>query len=364
MRRSAAALLLAAAGCVTERAAELPAAPSGPGAILHSAELARVRCLVVAPFENGSDAPLAAETATGALLAGVDPGRTRVFPVTELRALFKDTPLELPQGIPASLALELAELLGADAALWGSVAGRSKDGGELLVTLRLALAGDHRILFADTAVVKVPPNVRSDGAVRRAVLRAARPMLARLGDPVRKRCFDAERTRALRKLALAEAAETRAVARVPAAPVAQPPAVQPASMASVAPSAVPLTPRQAEWATRLAGGGRLLLDGVQFAGRSSALLRDGGLADLKAALLARPAVRIRVEAFVDATSNRAADAKLSAAMAEAAGRRLVELGVPRPRLAWAGRGGESPILPNFTARGRAANRRVEVVVVR
>jgi outer membrane protein OmpA-like peptidoglycan-associated protein len=50
-------------------------------------------------------------------------------------------------------------------------------------------------------------------------------------------------------------------------------------------------------------------------------------------------------------------------MAEATGRRLLDLGVPRDRLTWAGRGGESPILPNFTARGRAANRRVEVVVV-
>jgi OOP family OmpA-OmpF porin len=126
----------------------------------------------------------------------------------------------------------------------------------------------------------------------------------------------------------------------------------------------PLTPRQADWAKRLAGGGRLLVEGVEFSGRTPALLRDTGLSDLKAALLAQPSVKVRVEAFVDATSNRAADARLSASMAEAAGRRLVDLGVPRARLAWEGRGGESPILPNFTARGRAANRRVEVLVVR
>lgn len=367
MRRTAAALLLAAAACATGRTAEIPAAPSGPGAILHSAELARVRCLVVAPLENVSDAPAAAETATAALLAGVDSGRTRVFPVTELRALFKDTPLELPQGIPASLALELAELLGADAALWGSVAGRSKDGGELLVTIRLALAGEHQVLYADTAVVKVPPDARPDGALRRAVLEAARPMLARLGDPVRKRCFDAERTRALRRLALAEAAEARVAAAPPAPAPASPtppPSPQPAAAASGAPAVDPLTPRQADWAKRLAGGGRLLVEGVEFSGRTPALLRDTGLSDLKAALLAQPSVKVRVEAFVDSTSNRAADARLSASMAEAAGRRLVDLGVPRARLAWEGRGGESPILPNFTARGRAANRRVEVVVVR
>lgn len=366
MRRPAAALLLAAA-CAADRGAELSPAPPGPGAILHSAELARVRCLVVAPFENGSDEPLAAEKATSALLSGIDSDRTRVFPVPELRALFKDTPLELPEGIPASLALELAGLLGADAALWGSIAGRSGDGGELLVTMRLALAGDHRVVFAETAVVRVPAGARSDALLRRAVLHAARPMLSRLGDPARKRCFDAERTRELRRLALAEAADARRAAAPPAPPPpsAPPPApaAQPAA-ASAGPAAPALTVRQAEWAKRLAGGGRLILEDVEFTGRSAALARDAGLAELKVVLLAAPDLKIRVEAFVDATSNRRADAKLSTAMAAVAARRLVDLGVPRQRVAWEGRGGESPILPNFTARGRAANRRVEIVTVR
>jgi flagellar motor protein MotB len=51
-------------------------------------------------------------------------------------------------------------------------------------------------------------------------------------------------------------------------------------------------------------------------------------------------------------------------MAQAAGERLVALGVPQTRIAWRGRGGTDPLLPNFTARGRATNRRVEVVVFR
>ena len=46
-------------------------------------------------------------------------------------------------------------------------------------------------------------------------------------------------------------------------------------------------------------------------------------------------------------------------MAQAAARRLVELGVEPGRIGVAGRGGESPLVPNFTARGRAANRRIE-----
>jgi outer membrane protein OmpA-like peptidoglycan-associated protein len=67
---------------------------------------------------------------------------------------------------------------------------------------------------------------------------------------------------------------------------------------------------------------------------------------------------------VDTTTDPGADRKLSTAMAQAAARELADLGVPRDRVTAAGRGGESPRLPNFTARGRAANRRVEAVAIR
>jgi len=60
----------------------------------------------------------------------------------------------------------------------------------------------------------------------------------------------------------------------------------------------------------------------------------------------------------------AADNRLSLAMAQAAGRRLTELGVEPGRIGLSGRGGESPLVPNFTARGRAANRRIEAVAPR
>jgi len=362
MRRTVTASLLAAAlGCAADRTAVVPVPPGpGQGSVLRAAELARVRCLLVAPLENGSDAPLAAEAATGALLAGVDPSRARVFPLAELRSLFRDTPLELPLGIPPSLALELAELVGADAALWGSVEGRSP---ELLVTIRLSLTGDHHLLFAETRLVRLEPGDRPEAAVRRSVLDAARPMLARLGDPGRKRCFDAERSRTLRKLAVAEAVEARAGTH-PAAAAAHPPQATPASQAAAPVKPETRTPRQAEWAKRLGESGRILVEDVSFAARTAELQRDAGLADLAIALLAQPALTVRIEGFVDATSDRAGDQKLSSAMAQAAGSRLVELGVLRSRLSWAGRGGESPILPNFTARGRAANRRVEAVAVR
>ncbi|HEY6003809.1 MAG TPA: OmpA family protein [Anaeromyxobacter sp.] len=317
-------------------------------------ELVRVRCLVVAPFENASDAPLAAEAATTALVSAVDPARTRVFPVSDLRGLFKDTTLELPQGISPSLALELAELVGADAALWGSVEGRSHEAApELLVTIRLGLVGDRRLLFAETGIVKLAAGERAEPAVRQAALDLARPMLAHLGDPGKKRCFDAERSRTLRRLALAEENAPRATPAA-AARVAPPPLPSPAAPKE------PRTPRQAEWAKRLAQGERVLVEDVAFAARTATLQRDAGLADLAAAVLARPSVGVRLEGFVDATADRSGDQKLSLAMAQAAGKRLVELGVPKEKLTWSGRGGESPVLPNFTARGRAVNRRIEV----
>ncbi|HYG68324.1 MAG TPA: OmpA family protein [Anaeromyxobacteraceae bacterium] len=378
-------LAVLAAGCAA--APTPPAEPAGAdaGALLRAPELARVRCLLVAPFENASDAPLAAEAATGALLGGIDPARTRVFPVPELRALFRDTPLELPEGVPPSLALELAQLLDADAALYGAVEGRTRDGsGEALVTLRIALAGGHDLLFADAVRVRAAGGETIEAAVRRAVTEAARPVLARLGAPGRSDCFPRERTEKLRALALADASATAAPPSVPArepapAPVPAPvasaaPAPEPAAPvtrrarperpAPPAPAPAPATrsPRQAEWAKRLAGGaGRILVEDATFEGRTPALARDGGLADLALALLSVPGARVRIEAFVDASSDPEADARLSAEMAEAAVQRLVELGAPRARLSFAGRGGDSPILPNFTARGRAANRRIEAV---
>lgn len=362
MRRFVTALALASTlGCAASREDLVTPHPSGlgPGRILRAAELARVRCLLVAPFENGSDSPLAAEAATGALLSGVDPAKARVFPVPDLRALFRDTPLELPQGVSASLALELAELVGADAALWGSVEGRSDAAGELLVTVRLSFTADHQLLFADTLPVRLAPGERPEAAVRRVVLEGARPMLARIGDPGRKRCFDVDRTRALRRFALAEA-ETRP----PPAPAPPPAAARPAPPPPSPPArTAPRTPRQVEWVKRLEARERFVVEDLSFEGRTAELQRDGGIADLAVALFAAPSVSIRLEGFVDASSERAVDQKLSDAMAEAAGKRLLELGVPRHRISWIGRAGTSPILPNFTARGRAANRRVEAVAV-
>jgi hypothetical protein len=75
MRRSTPILVLACAvACAGERAlAPDPIAVAGEASVLHEAELPRVRCLLVAPLENASDAPNAGETATAALVSAIDP---------------------------------------------------------------------------------------------------------------------------------------------------------------------------------------------------------------------------------------------------------------------------------------------------
>lgn len=350
---------LALAACAT-----FGPAPEAPA---RAAELARVHCLLVAPLENVSDVGAAAEAATAAVLASVDPERTSVYPVKDLRALFRGTPVELPDGISPSLALELADILGADATLYGTVEGRYRGGeGKLLVTLRLALAGTRDILFAESVEVAAESNGSIEEAVRGPVDAAVRPVLSRLGSPSPSRqCYDRSQFARLRALATGHGKRTpppspatAAAADVPA----QPPAPAAAPARARIPKAVPPgNARQGSWARLLAARERFVVEGVLFEGRTPRLTRSAGLSDLAGALAAAPEVGVRLEAFVDATQDPDKDAQLSLDMAQAAGRKLVELGVAKERLSWAGRAGERPILPNFTARGRAANRRIEAV---
>jgi outer membrane protein OmpA-like peptidoglycan-associated protein len=383
MRLALLAAASLAAGCATapQNAPAPPAAAVPPEEEPRTASLERARCVIVAPFENASDAPLAGDAATGAVVAAVDPSRARVMPVPELRQLFRDTAFELPQGMGPTLALELAELLGADAAIYGAVEGRSRPpGGPLVVTVRVATT-ERELLLARTTYVRPAQGESVEKAVRRTVEGAVRPTLAALGAPGKKTCFDRERQARLRALALADARASQS-ARVPqaatstaatpaaaAAPaVAAPvPAAAPASPRGAAPAPAQRpapTPRQGEWSRRLAERGRFAIDDLEFRGRTAKLARDAGLADLAAALAVAPDVKVRLEGFVDATSDPRMDARLSMSMAQAAGKRLVALGIARDRVTWAGRGGETPLLPNFTARGRAANRRVEAVGLR
>lgn len=359
MRLSAAALAVPLfAACAAPAAAPTPSVVRAELGIFRGAELARVRCLMVAPFENASSAPRAAEAATTSLLAGVSASGTRVFPVDELRAIFRDTPFELPQGVAPGLAMELAQLVGADAVIYGTVEGSPEGDPGVVVSLRLALSPRRELLYASTFGVKARPGESLEQAVRRDLSEATHEMFVRLGGFRGGTCFDRKRLESLRTLAMAEAAPKPAPAAAPAPP--PPPAAAPAAPAAP-PRPVAQTQRQRDWARQLTALEDFLVEDVAFEGRSPRLLRDTGLADLAIALLSTPTARVRVEGHVDATGDSGADARLSMAMAQAAADRLRELGVPSSRLQVAGRGAEAPRLPNFTARGRAANRRIEAV---
>src|SRR5512133_1084135 len=352
---TAAAVTLLLSACATERSAGAPAVLSAELGIFRAAELARVRCVIVAPFENASNAPLAADAATAALLSGIGASGTHVLPVKELRGIFRDTPVELPEGIPPGLAMELAQLVEADAAFYGTVEGSSASAETgLVVSVRLALSPARELLYASTITVRPRPGETIEDAVRRSLADSTHEMFLRLGGSRGGACFDRKRIDALRAFALAQAAP----ATRPAAPAPPPPAAPPVA---AAPRPLAVTPRQKEWVQQLLDAEPFIVEDVAFVGRTAQLQRDSGLADLAVALAAAPQVRLRIVGHVDATHDAAADTRLSLSMAQAAADRIIELGVPRSRILITGRGSESPRLPNFTARGRAANRRIEAV---
>jgi len=336
-----------------------------PEGVLQLAELAGVRCLLVAPLENASDVPLAGEAATQALVAAADRRRVVILPIPELRAVFRGTPVELPEGIPATLAQELAEIFGADATLYGTVEGRfAKAGSGLYLTLRLARAPRRDVLWATTVPVVPAPGEAAEAATERTATEASQALFAQLGSPASGSCFDPARATRLRAIARGQPAPRTALR----APHASPSPVPPPSYSLAPappippPAARPRNPRQADWAKRLAAGERFVVEGLLFEGRSAKILKDGGVVDLAGAMAAAPLATVRLDGFVDATSDGARDVELSGAMAQAAAQRLVAMGVARDRVTWAAHGGDRPLLPNFTARGRAANRRVEAVV--
>ncbi len=376
---AALALALAAACATAERAPAPPPPPPPPpppeARVGAPHQLAKVRCLVVAPFEDTSDGPKLGAVATGALVSSIDPENTRVFPVDDLRRLFKGTSLELPsQGVPPRLAIELAEKVKADAVLYGSVEGSANPASAgLVVTVRLHATAGREVLFANVASVRPEGKEQVEVALRRALLIGARPMLLALGAPGERTCFDPELVRRARVM---RAAPTIAAAP----PCPEPEAPPPGTTAGVAAEAPPPGPapaiaavpqkadgradRQAELVRRLRAGERFVLEDVEFAGRTTVLVQEDGIGDLARAMGDVPKAQVRIEVFLDATGNKQKDASESMAQAMAVVRRLVALGVARERIAQVAKGGKDPVAPNFTAKGRAANRRVEVVALK
>jgi outer membrane protein OmpA-like peptidoglycan-associated protein len=254
------------------------------------------------------------------------------------------------------VAVELGELLGADAVLYGTIAGRAHSASrEVTLTVRLSAAGSHETLFIRSVHVVPERDEPLVEASRRAALEAAATMLEQLGSPGPRTCFDRARLDRVRALARKQAPGP--------GPAASAPTAGAATAAGASGRRPSLSRRQAVWAAKLAARERFVVEDVAFAGRAPLLEKQAGLSDLALALAATPGARVRIEGFVDAGSSEKDDLRVSMELARTAGRRLVELGVPRDRVTWAGRGREDPLTPSFTARGRLSNRRVEVVVL-
>lgn len=78
---------------------------------------------------------------------------------------------------------------------------------------------------------------------------------------------------------------------------------------------------------------------------------------------AHPEARVRVRGYSDATGTRVANLAISACRADAVRAALVAKGVAADRLSARGFGARHPVASNATAKGRAANRRVEITFI-
>ena len=108
------------------------------------------------------------------------------------------------------------------------------------------------------------------------------------------------------------------------------------------------------------------LSGSSFA-TGSATLKPAALAELKAAaevLEANPTIKIRVEGHTDSTGSAAINDRLSQQRADAVREQLIQDGVGADRIQAQGFGSSRPVGSNATAAGRAANRRVDIAILR
>ena len=114
------------------------------------------------------------------------------------------------------------------------------------------------------------------------------------------------------------------------------------------------------------GDGRFTFKNLTFATGSANI--DGKTAvevdNMAAILKAYPGVKVNVEGYTDNTGNAAANVQLSQARANAVKARLMAKGIGGDRVMTKGYGAANPKADNGTAEGRAANRRIEMVIAK
>jgi OmpA-OmpF porin, OOP family len=118
-----------------------------------------------------------------------------------------------------------------------------------------------------------------------------------------------------------------------------------------------------DWGNRLDQDCRLPLYGITFDFNKDTLRPDSFplLEKARAALAARPTVKIEVQGHTDNVGQADYNLKLSEARAKAVVGWLVGKGIPADRLTSRGYGASVPIADNGSPAGRAINRRVELV---
>ena len=81
-------------------------------------------------------------------------------------------------------------------------------------------------------------------------------------------------------------------------------------------------------------------------------------------LNAYPANKVLIEGYTDSTGNKEKNLKLSYERAQAVYLYFVQNGIPAERLNAVGYGQDSPVASNETAKGRAQNRRVNIIILK
>ncbi|MBK9757948.1 MAG: OmpA family protein [Nannocystis sp.] len=107
------------------------------------------------------------------------------------------------------------------------------------------------------------------------------------------------------------------------------------------------------------------LRGINFAFMSDRITAGSRPALDHAAAVMRtyPSIRIEVQGHTDSEGEAAVNEEVSRRRAESVRQYLIQAGVPAERLRAVGRGGAQPIADNNSARGKAKNRRIELVLV-
>ena len=117
-------------------------------------------------------------------------------------------------------------------------------------------------------------------------------------------------------------------------------------------------------AAQLRKTGRVAVYGIHFAFDRDAIANDSGgvLAEIATVLRDDPHLRVRIEGHTDSAGDAAYNRDLSRRRAESVKAYLVSrFGIASGRLETQGFGPDRPVASNATAKGRALNRRVEVV---